>query len=612
MVGSIGRIIDRFLEWKPPAIIDSCLKYRSVSTVQVDYPFIGLVNRVFQIAILAYTLTGVFREKLWAYNETPLNVVNAYGGAGDNSFFLNAMSASGRKATYCNNESHAFKYSDWYNYTTPDCHFVIPEQLIAKGRDRVQFVTVFLENDYQGWPCAAAGSAAKQDDCTSNGGELTAIPDGQCLCRTPKTIYPVGVDGLVMSFDHTYEFPDGKGSLRNWKGSSSLDHKGVEANPQITSILRSTITYTDGTEHVLPEGGSVSLTVRKWLEAAGSSLDELNTIALGDTLGRPGGGVGGVRLPHFRMTGMVITVNIKYHNGEPSITENSQIHANISASRQLLAWAGPGSERVHITYPTGEPGAQTFHYVDRYQQGVVFDFQATGRVYLFDYMYLVQTLVSAVVLLSVAGTITDTIAFYCLPNGHSSVLNAHRRVNVSKRQGFAELGIRTAIAARDFSAFDPDHNTLVEAEDIVKVLARVAGPGVTYKKKIDGKTVTVPFDCEKAHAIAIAILMDQHEAERASATSFDFMDYMRTQDNGTIDFPTFLQNVAIPNEGSWVPTDDDKKRVQAGWDEGLRHVGTKANEKQSRRKSSARPGSTMRSGSDLAAVTVQVSQVPSP
>ena len=132
-----------------------------------------------------------------------------------------------------------------------------------------------------------------------------------------------------------------------------------------------------------------------------------------------------------------------------------------------------------------------------------------------------------------------------------------RRVNVSKRQGFAELGIRTAIAARDFSAFDPDHNTLVEAEDIVKartptsvppplsisphplswrtlsrlqhvafatchgcnpsrlsrlqpvswvcqqVLARVAGPGVTYKKKIDGKTVTVPFDCEKAHAIAI-------------------------------------------------------------------------------------------------------------
>ena len=51
------------------------------------------------------------------------------------------------------------------------------------------------------------------------------------------------------------------------------------------------------------------------------------------------------------------------------------------------------------------------------------------RVYLFDYMYLVQTLVSAVVLLSVAGTITDTIAFYCLPNGHSSVLNAHRRVS---------------------------------------------------------------------------------------------------------------------------------------------------------------------------------------
>ena len=46
-----------------------------------------------------------------------------------------------------------------------------------------------------------------------------------------------------------------------------------------------------------------------------------------------------------------------------------------------------------------------------------------------------------------------------LPNGHSEVLEAHRKVKVSKREGFAEMGIRMANAARAFSeSYDPDGN----------------------------------------------------------------------------------------------------------------------------------------------------------
>lgn len=67
----------------------------------------------------------------------------------------------------------------------------------------------------------------------------------------------------------------------------------------------------------------------------------------------------------------------------------------------------------------------------------------------------------------------------------------------------------------------------VEAEDIVRVLAKVASKDFTYKKLVDGEMVDVPFDCEKAHAIAITILKDQSDADDPG---FSFVDYMGTQD----------------------------------------------------------------------------------
>ena len=196
------------------------------------------------------------------------------------------------------------------------------------------------------------------------------------------------------------------------------------------------------------------------------------------------------------------------------------------------------------------------------------------------------------------------IAFYMLPNGHSNVLEAHRRVRVTKKQGFAELGIRMANAARAFSeSFDPDNNKLVEAEDIVHVLAKIATDDLKYKRKNPetGDAEMVPFDCEKAHAIAIAVLMDQSQAE-ASAKSFSFEDYMRTQDNGTVPFPLFLEKCVIPEDSKWTPTAEERQRCEEAWKRGLRSAGAKNKEKELRRGSSARSVS----GVSATSVTVAV------
>ena len=120
------------------------------------------------------------------------------------------------------------------------------------------------------------------------------------------------------------------------------------------------------------------------------------------------------------------------------------------------------------------------------------------------------------------------------------------------------------------------------------MLASVAGPSVTYKRvnPETGEKENVPMDCEKAHAIAIAILQDQHASadEECSLDSFTFNDFMRTQDNGTIPFPDFMEKVAIPKDGEFTPSQEERARCERAWQEGLRETGTKTKEKTLRRR----------------------------
>ena len=112
-----------------------------------------------------------------------------------------------------------------------------------------------------------------------------------------------------------------------------------------------------------------------------------------------------------------------------------------------------------------------------------------------------------------------------------------------------------------------------------------------------------PRDFEShRQAIAISVLMDQSQAE-ASAKSFSFEDYMRTQDNGTVPFPLFLEKCVIPEDSKWTPTAEERQRCEEAWKRGLRGAGAKHKEKEIRRGSSARK---LVSGVSATSVTVAV------
>ena len=167
----------------------------------------------------------------------------------------------------------------------------------------------------------------------------------------------------------------------------------------------------------------------------------------------------------------------------------------------------------------------------RYKQGVMVNMKSSGTIYTFDFIYLIQTLVTGLVLLKMANTIADLVAFNCLPGGQSLVLANKRAEIVSKKSEFAETGLKAALAAFQFGFFDRDHNGTVESEDICRAFANIEGP--------DGEAAVKP---EQAHAIATAIMEDA-DTDTATGGALDFSEFMTCIDGDGIAFKDFLTSL---------------------------------------------------------------------
>ena len=172
-------------------------------------------------------------------------------------------------------------------------------------------------------------------------------------------------------------FPNGRYGLDALSGSSTLDQAQVDAHREIKYTLDSSVCL----EHqpgdlrhcerkrdiaASEDGGSIGFSVGEWLASADLKLDDPNDLTAADQMGRVGED-GGMRRPSLRLTGLVLTVLISYANGQPHVGVTKQkIYANITTTKELLPWAGPGSvEKVHLQFPSGPYGAQRFHYIDR-------------------------------------------------------------------------------------------------------------------------------------------------------------------------------------------------------------------------------------------------------
>lgn len=491
------------------------LYYQTPKYIKVDVPEVGVLYYTCVLIAMLVALLPLHFSNAWAMTEVPGGIVNAWSTQGGMPSTTSVRPAA-LTAPYCA-EPWMLQLGQQQQQALP-CRLFRPSELTYKTEDAMAFTSALTETRTTGWRCADDGNRTRRTACSTRGGVPFQRQSGQCGCELRQTVFPFAVERMSLSFEHAYVV-DG-----SWRGSSVGALPGEEG-------LWSELVFANGTRLRFDAGVALQLPLSEWLAAAGISLDAPNP----STRTGPSG-----VLPNRRSTGASLRVDISYTNLDPysrrAIIGNRSVHAEVRLSsivavdvevgRQNAVWVGSAA------LPGGPPSE--FDIVDRHRRGVVFKFHVTGQVYAFDFFVLLKVLLSAVVVAGSANLVADVVAFYCLPNGSSTVLRNKRQELVSKRGEFAELGMKAALTALIYRDLDPDNNGAIEPVDICKAFA--------HAEKSDG-TPWVPW--EKAHAIAHTVLRDADTDVDAAqgAYGLSFSELATCLHGQSIDFDAFLKNL---------------------------------------------------------------------
>ena len=504
------------------------LPYTTSRRLRVDVWQLGLSFKLLQLTILIFVGIDIFNRNAWAHAEVPAGRINSYGeGTAD---FTSTLALEDNKVSYCSSDDHDYIFSDNYNYERPPCRSLDPEEVVTKSIGAVTFTTSIIESVELAWACGAVDddALAKKARCDTMipGGAFhvdgattgyaawkvdTPLKGMQCKCTTRETYYVKGVEHMGIVFEHGYSTTGKAGGL----GGSS----GVEGDGLSTQIGPNRF---EGGDRII-----MSLEKIIALNVQGHTLDTKNNDVRKDKRDN------NEAVPYFRATGMKLKVDIVYENlydSDRAGVANSDVDAKVEVTA-VGGWAGPGAQVFYIQAPTLTPWVdypkkmtRTYEKMTRYRQGVEVVFVPAGFVYWFDYQHFITVFMGAYLFIAVAVAIMDFIAFNVLPNGVSKVLYAKRAERVSKVHSFAQLGLRAAVAVKDFKALDVDNQGYVEVKDLVSVFGSI--PSVS-KEEAMMMAQTIMRAADRDTALHGRLTFNEFMSLFDGTTALDFDQYVK-------------------------------------------------------------------------------------
>jgi len=381
---------------------------------------------------VAVTVILLYVQDTWAEAERADGVFNPWAETGTST---NAANVSNYRAQhpYCSNDAWSYAYADWFMLDRPSCRALATGEVAEKTPGAFFFTTAIIETSTIGWRCEAPDAPARASDCVARNHTLEPPrSDGQCLCMHSHAVYPLAVEGMRMAFELSYSTTG---------GSSGFVLTGSSNRPSSGSLpMDTTVLLGDGRAHTFANGQTPTFTVGEWLRAAGASLDQPNEQLTPDYRN-------GSVYPRLRSSGLHVAVEIYFSNGKRTSSDDAggppsfkpyflQTVRDVQATVRLVAdtssWAGNGPIMNYPLHASvgGRVGPGSFHKVETYRQGVVFLFRTRGLIYYRSWTLVLATLLSFVVLLQLAGRITELVVFYLLPYGVSYELRQHRSKDV--------------------------------------------------------------------------------------------------------------------------------------------------------------------------------------
>ena len=351
---------------------ESLLYFTTTKLITIKNKKVGLFNTFIQMCILSYILWDLFYHELYKEVEIPSGYTAFWTENGN----LTSIQEKTNVITiqFCNNDTYNYAYDvDEWDYTNISCVKLPYAEMYEKGESEFFFLTHFTEYD------------VNVKNCPNS--------DNKCLNKTNKEFFTIGVEGMLLAFDHFY--------TTTFQQGSNLGNSGLK-------LVDTVIKDVDG-NHVetFNKGETIKLYVEEWLNYAKVSLDEINE---GTPVSVNHPYVENPIMAYNRLSGIEIIIKVSYHNikyfsGYDTPTCEINIQPN-------SGWSSKGSLINYVTYPNISDINDSYNYIDRYRYGIKFKFIVSGLMGEFNLNALITHLVSGIVLVNMSTIIVSLFLTY--------------------------------------------------------------------------------------------------------------------------------------------------------------------------------------------------------
>jgi len=351
---------------------ESLLYFTTTKLITIKNKKVGFFNTFIQICILSYIAWDLAYHELYKEVEIPSGYTAFWA---ENGNLTNIQRNTNMSETiFCYNDTYNYAYDteEWV-YDNISCAKLPYAEMYEKGEGEFFFLTHFTEYDITVKNCPNTTY--------------------KCLHTNNKEFFTIGVEGMILAFDHFY--------TTTFEQGSNLGNGGLKLiDTYIKDVNGKTVAFFE-------KGDTIKINVSDWLQYSEIALDSLNE---GTPISKIHPNILEPDLAYNRLSGIEIIIKVNYHNikyfsgyDQPTCEINIQPNSG---------WSSKGSLINYIDYPNVSNIEDTYRYIDRYRYGIKFKFIVSGLMGVFNLNSLITHLVSGIVLVNLSTVIVSLVLMH--------------------------------------------------------------------------------------------------------------------------------------------------------------------------------------------------------
>lgn len=542
-----------------------------------------VTNLALQVVITFYVLYALIRGKTYLQTEVPIGKVTNWGNGND---VFSAVQVESKAATTTSVKTvtqgtesvkttvlgcggvgsgtlndYKFDYDASWKYTNVACAYLTPDELITKETTGGMFITTHItETITERKPTSGACTSPPSASFTARD---TNDVNGVCYYDSVKDWLAIGAEHTTIGISHEYD---------------TLTAGKAGANPK-TYVRRA---GSSENLHVFEAGSNIQLKLKEILDVAQVDLDkryEDQTPAAGEDMSSLYGTentADAERTPMARLAGVRLKAQIRYYNYNLEDADSQETGSDepyaILEIEPSFTWTSKGQK---ISYRTPATSTATDDPINgsgetngvlhnMYAYGVHIDITTSGMIGSINYVYLINVLVSGLVMLKLAGTICDLIAMYGLGT-RSLIYSNHMLEEANFVKESAKYAVQGMMAVSSFQAADQSGSGNLDIDELYELLAVAFhadnGMSINEKGGVD-KAMRNRLSLKECREMAKYIMAagDREAQERFAkglppmsyeelkAARIDLEEWIELCTEGPMDIPTLKKVIAMDNE----------------------------------------------------------------